>query len=659
MGPGRYGPVVFREPPRRTTPTDGAEMHGGATHTKNRLQAMRLTSNVISKSYFEWQQVDKREKQPYYIYKESSAMKFAGLYDSWVNEEGETMFTYTILTTEISPEMAWMHTRTPVILNDDGADLWLSNAKFDTLQALLVAYKGGDLKWHAVDKKVGSTKFQSDDCIKKVDVNHAGKIKSFFAAEKPTELSEKPPKVEVKEEKPILAENPHARSPMVGSASPSLKKAAGPTSPARAFKSERQGFPQQFKSPIKALFQQQQAVEAAFAAATGAASPTKTTFVPAVNMEMNKGEAERCRDVAKKFLREGRYQQAIKFFEKSHRMYPLPGVEAMCERARAELAKQHQGANSTSTESPASSSSATGMRHRREESSSSDRGASDEPSRPYTPEQVHIVNKIKACKTHYEVLGVAKDADENGIKKAYRKLALKLHPDKNSAPGAEDAFKAVGKAFTVLSDPEKRAHYDRYGDQAPETTAHTRARRYNEDDISPEEIFNMFFGGGFQPRRAHRPHPHQQRRQQEQQDPRAMFMQLIPLLLIILLSMLSIPSSPEVPFSMQPTAQYNVQRSTQMNSVAKGIPYYVERDFERKYTNHWRDLLRVEQLVEQYHLSRLADSCENQKLKQKRMIYRARNSNADDRETQMKKALSMKMPACDQLQALRRTRNNY
>jgi hypothetical protein len=54
------------------------------------------------------------------------------------------------------------------------------------------------------------------------------------------------------------------------------------------------------------------------------------------------------------------------------------------------------------------------------------------------------------------VLGVSKDADADAIKKAYRKLALKFHPDKNSAPSAEGAFKAISAAFDCLSDPQKR-----------------------------------------------------------------------------------------------------------------------------------------------------------------------------------------------------------
>lgn len=109
--------------------------------------------------------------------------------------------------------------------------------------------------------------------------------------------------------------------------------------------------------------------------------------------------------------------------------------------------------------------------------------------------------------------------------------------------------------------------------------------------------------------------------------------------------------------SMQPTPHYNIQRSTKMAGIAKGIPYYVESDFDRRYTNHWRDLYRVEQMVEQNHMHRLSESCENLKQKQKRKIYQARKSNSEDREVQMRAAMEMKMPACSQLQALRRSRN--
>ena len=66
-------------------------------------------------------------------------------------------------------------------------------------------------------------------------------------------------------------------------------------------------------------------------------------------------------------------------------------------------------------------------------------------------------------KDYYSVLGVAKNASQEEIQRAYRKLARKYHPDINKTSGAEDTFKDIGEAYEVLKDPEKRAKYDRYG----------------------------------------------------------------------------------------------------------------------------------------------------------------------------------------------------
>ena len=90
---------------------------------------------------------------------------------------------------------------------------------------------------------------------------------------------------------------------------------------------------------------------------------------------------------------------------------------------------------------------------------------------------------------YYEVLGVPRDADQDAIRRAYRKLARKYHPDLNSDSDAEDRFKQLGEAYEVLSDADKRERYDRLG-------ANWRQREQETPDADFEEFFaRQGFGG--------------------------------------------------------------------------------------------------------------------------------------------------------------------
>jgi DnaJ family protein B protein 12 len=77
--------------------------------------------------------------------------------------------------------------------------------------------------------------------------------------------------------------------------------------------------------------------------------------------------------------------------------------------------------------------------------------------------EVIVVKRIMAARNYYEMLGVTRGCSENDLKKAYRKTSLKVHPDKNKAAGAVDAFQRVAEAFDVLSDERKKEIYDQVG----------------------------------------------------------------------------------------------------------------------------------------------------------------------------------------------------
>ena len=106
-------------------------------------------------------------------------------------------------------------------------------------------------------------------------------------------------------------------------------------------------------------------------------------------------------------------------------------------------------------------------------------------------------------KDYYEVLGVKKDASDEEIKRAFRKLAKQYHPDVNKEPGADEKFKEIGEAYAVLSDPNKRSQYDQFGHAAFQNGGGASGGAggfsggFDFNDFDFGDIFGDLFGGGF------------------------------------------------------------------------------------------------------------------------------------------------------------------
>jgi len=106
---------------------------------------------------------------------------------------------------------------------------------------------------------------------------------------------------------------------------------------------------------------------------------------------------------------------------------------------------------------------------------------------------------------YYDALGISQNASQKEIKRAFRKLAFKYHPDRSKIPNAEEKFKEASEAYAVLSDPKKRRQYDASGFEGIK-------KQYKQEDIynrknfqdifsefgfSANDLFNRIFGGGF------------------------------------------------------------------------------------------------------------------------------------------------------------------
>ncbi|XP_061536361.1 dnaJ homolog subfamily B member 14 [Phycodurus eques] len=373
-------------------------------------------------------------------------------------------------------------------------------------------------------------------------------------------------------------------------------------------------------------------------------------------MEGNRDEAEKCINIASKAIEVGDKEKALKFLHKAEKLFPTGRAKVLLEALTRNGSSAAKGAHRRRQAHNAEDGGAQAAGERAES-----RGAGS--SKVFTQEQVEGVQRIKRCKDYYEVLGVNKEASEDELKKAYRKLALKFHPDKNHGPGATDAFKKIGNAYAVLSNPTKRRQYDLTGGEEPSGPGHAHGggngfdfHRGFEADITPEDLFNMFFGGGFPSSSAQSftngrtSYSHHGDYRQERTDERgdggfSMFIQLMPIVVLILVSILSQMMVSPPPYSLysRPSTGQTVKRQTENLHV----DYYVTRDFKSEYKA--AALHQIEKNVEEDYVSNVRNNCWKERQTKTDLLYAAKVYR-DDR--MRKKAEHMTMDNCKEMDRL-------
>ncbi|VDP14052.1 unnamed protein product [Heligmosomoides polygyrus] len=384
--------------------------------------------------------------------------------------------------------------------------------------------------------------------------------------------------------------------------------------------------------------------------------------------DANRAESMVCMDRAREALRNGDTEKAKRMLGKAKKLDPTQDIEFLLKKADS------MGANSESSSRDSEERSYAhddhyeepNLRSRKTQKSpprtakartAQSRSSSRTPKLgvDYTKEQSDLVERIRHCKDYYEILNVSKTASDSEIKKEYRRMALQLHPDKCRAPHSTEAFKALGNAYAVLSNEEKRKQYDMYGADTVNVSRGSRGDFFEYDyahgfdaDFSPEEIFNMFFGGGFpsesvrRGRQFHHGATHHSTRNQND-NPYTPLLQLLPLIAILVLGVLAQLMVGDPAYSLHHSSKYPVKRLTQSDL---GVPYFVRSDFEQAYRGR---IHQIEAQVEDEYIQQLRMNCYKEQNQRETLLYRARWQRD---EYMLQRANQMAMPHCDRLKEI-------
>ncbi|KAH8390964.1 hypothetical protein KR215_002883 [Drosophila sulfurigaster] len=233
----------------------------------------------------------------------------------------------------------------------------------------------------------------------------------------------------------------------------------------------------------------------------------------------------------------------------------------------------------------------------------------------FSIEMLDVVQKVLRCRSHYEVLRISHHATYSEVKRAYKRLALRLHPDKNRAPGADEAFQRINEAADTLTDNQKRIDYNMLtvigdcfgarkrrwssGDADEDDEVEEYAEQM-EAEFDAEEEYSQQRRPSYQP--ANQRVPQSQSLYQTEQ----LVIGLAASVVFIVITLQYMAKAPN--FSFTPTSTHSVQLTSSINQV----PYFVTPEFASSEQTP-EQLQRMEEQIEEMYLTDLKYSCKQER----------------------------------------------
>ena len=375
-----------------------------------------------------------------------------------------------------------------------------------------------------------------------------------------------------------------------------------------------------------------------------------------------KAKSEKLFDKGMECYNNQQYKEALKYFEASIKFYKNDRAELFIGVCKNNIPENDNNNNFRKSYSDSKPSSSNYSNQKPSSSSSSSNSRNNNSNnnyqnKSYSSDNIGENPKDKICKEllkkkdYYDILNIKKDANESEIKRAYKKMAIKFHPDKNDSKLAEECFKKISEAYQCLSNPEKKNFYDKYGNEEEFKQKYYQANhRYYQEEMDPFEAFNMFFGNGFFQNHGTRFYYSSDNDEGQTRNNRSIihFLPIIMLLIVYILPNLTFLFESKPLYQFTRNSAYNHKRKTSLNEVV----FYVGEKFIKKYPK-MKDFKSLEPAIEREYLQYLYEECSNAiNYKNELNYYLSMSYSAYQRNIYKKKIEQLDFSSCSKYNSL-------